>query len=110
VVKRHMCIRILHDDGEKETPCHFRVVDATDFDDVVAERDRLIDEVHAAELAHDAITQERDNLRASITDARLLIINAANWFENGCEIKHGITELRAVVRNLERALSGEGKK
>lgn len=58
-VQRAMCIRVLGDDGETETPTHFRCVSEIDYDALAAqlaaaerERDALVNTLET--IAHDA--------------------------------------------------------
>jgi hypothetical protein len=72
VVRRYMMVRMLEDDGETFRDTHCRVVEASDHDALLAERDQEIERLKSLDdtamrlvLCHD----ERDALRAE--NARL---------------------------------------
>jgi hypothetical protein len=107
VVKRHMCIRILHDDGEKETPCHFRVVDATDFDDVVAQRDEARKELAMACARNIVFKNDVFEFKNERDRLRDLFLTYGRHNRN-CE---AVTESGGHCGcGFDAALSGEGEK
>lgn len=81
MVKRFMCIKVLHEDGEHASPTHVRVVTEIDYDALAA---RLAE---VAAIAHDGGLHTSDQWETMVAIRRLTL---PHWNKAGSEVERKV--------------------